>query len=78
VLDKVVFTDLTLHSVITSTAVCETASEKVAARPRSCAVLCETTKQAVNLCMHQDGGRHRTSIPEILESGAIIAEISMP
>jgi hypothetical protein len=38
-------------------------------------VLCETTKQAVNLSAHQDGGHHRTGIPEKLETEAIIAEI---
>jgi hypothetical protein len=50
-------------------------SVKFAARPLLCVVLCETTKQVVNLSVHQDGGRHRIWIPEILETGAINAEI---
>jgi hypothetical protein len=51
---------------------------KFAAQPQLCGVLCETTKQAANLSEHQDGGHHRTGIPEILETGAIITEISIP
>jgi hypothetical protein len=38
-------------------------------------VPCETTKQEVTLSVHQDGGRPRTGIPEILETEAIIAKI---
>jgi hypothetical protein len=49
-----------------------------AAQPRLCAVLYKTTKQAVNLSVHEDGGRPRTGISEILETEAIITEISMP
>jgi hypothetical protein len=45
-----------------------------AARPWLCAVLCETTKQVVNLSAHQDGRRPSTGIPEILETKASIAE----
>jgi hypothetical protein len=37
--------------------------------------LCETTKQAVNLSVHQDGGRPSTKILEILETEASITEI---
>jgi hypothetical protein len=51
---------------------------KFVVRPQPCAALCETTKQAVDLRVHQDGGRPSTGIPEILEIEAIIAEISMP
>jgi hypothetical protein len=39
-----------------------------------CAVLCKT-KQAVNLSVHQDGGRPNTRILEILETEASITEI---
>jgi hypothetical protein len=35
---------------------------KFVARPQVCAVLCETTKHAVNLSVHQDGGRPNTGI----------------
>jgi hypothetical protein len=56
----------------------ESASEKVASRTRLRAVLFKTTKQAVNLSVHQDGERPRTSISEILETEPIDAEISMP
>jgi hypothetical protein len=38
---------------------------------------CETTKQVVYLSVHQDGGRYRVEISKILETEAIIAEISM-
>jgi hypothetical protein len=40
--------------------------------------VCETTKQGVNMSVQQDGGRPRTGISEILETGTIIIEISMP
>jgi hypothetical protein len=33
-------------------------------------VLWEATKQAANLSVHQDAGRHRTGIPEIMEAKA--------
>jgi hypothetical protein len=49
--------------------------EKFAARPRVCAVLCDTKKQAVYFSVHQDGGRLNTEIPEILDTEARIAEI---
>jgi hypothetical protein len=35
-------------------------------------------KKAVNLSVHQDGGRPSTGIVEALEAEAIITEISMP
>jgi hypothetical protein len=50
-------------------------SMKFAARPRVCAVLCETPKQAVNFSVHEDGGRPSAGIPEILDTEASIAEI---
>jgi hypothetical protein len=53
----------------------ESAAEKVAALVRSA---CETTKQEVNLSVHQDGGRLRNGISEILETEAIITEIPIP
>jgi hypothetical protein len=42
---------------------------------RVCAVLCEMSKQAVNLSVHQDGGPPNTGILEILDPEASIAEI---
>jgi hypothetical protein len=76
-LDKVVFTDLTVHNVFKPTPVWRNASEKVAARPQFC-VVCAKQQNEVNQSVHQDGGRPITGIPEILETEAIIAEISMP
>jgi hypothetical protein len=38
----------------------EVMSGKFASRPRVCAVLCETSKEAVNLSVHQDCGRRST------------------
>jgi hypothetical protein len=52
-------------------------SVKFAAQPRLCAVLCKTTKQALNLSVYQDGGHPSSWIPETMEAEAIIAEISM-
>jgi hypothetical protein len=52
-------------------------SVKFVARPRLSAVLFETRKQAVNLSVHQDGGRPSSGIPEILETEASIAKILM-
>jgi hypothetical protein len=77
VLARVVFTDLTLHNVITPTHVwrkCVWVGTRPAAVVRSAR---ETTKQVVNLSVHQDGGCHRPGIPEILETEANIAEILM-
>jgi hypothetical protein len=59
VLDRVVFTDFTLRSVLTANfRLVDVVCIIFAARPRVCAVLCETSKQAVNLSVlvHQDGG----------------------
>jgi hypothetical protein len=78
VLDRAVFTDLTLHSVITPAPIwrkCIREGCCLAAVVRSA---WETTKQVVNLSVHQDGGCHRTGILEILETEAIIADISVP
>jgi hypothetical protein len=50
-------------------------SVKFAARPRLGAVLCESSKQAVRLSVHQDGGRRSTGISEILDMEASVAEI---
>jgi hypothetical protein len=38
-------------------------------------LLCETSKQAKNVSVHQDGARHSTGISKILETKASIAEI---
>jgi hypothetical protein len=70
--------DFTLRSVFTaSSRLAMVVLMKFAARLRLCAVLCKTTKQAVNLGVHQDGGRTSIGIPQILEAEANIAEISM-
>jgi hypothetical protein len=67
VLDRVAITDFILLSVFTpNSCLAKVVSVKFAARSRMCAVMCETTKQAVNLSVHQDGGRPSTGIPEIL------------
>jgi hypothetical protein len=62
VLDRVVFKDLTLHSVFTPTPVwrkCVREGCRPAAVVRS---VCQTTKQNVNVSVQQDGGRPRTGI----------------
>jgi hypothetical protein len=75
---RVVFTDFTLCSVFAANfCLAMVVSVKFAAWSRLCTVLCETTKQAVNLSVHQDGGRPSAGIPEILEAEASISEISM-
>jgi hypothetical protein len=57
-LEIVVFKDFSLHSVfMANTRLAKVVSVEFAGRLRLCAVLCETTKQAVNLSVHQDGGR---------------------
>jgi hypothetical protein len=72
------FTDFTLRSVFTTnTRFAKVVSVKFAAWQRMCVVLCETSKQAVNLSVHQDDGHPSTGIPEILDTEASIAEISM-
>jgi hypothetical protein len=46
--------DFTLRSVFTAEShLAKVVSVKFAAQPRFCSVLCETTKQAVNLRVHQ-------------------------
>jgi hypothetical protein len=52
-------------------------SVKYAARARLWAVLCEITKQPVNLSVRQDGGHPSTGIPEVLDTKTSIAEIWM-
>jgi hypothetical protein len=76
VLDRVAFADFTLRSVFKDNSrSAKVVSVKSAARPRLCAVLCETIKQPTNLRVHQDEGRPSIGIPEILETEASIAEI---
>jgi hypothetical protein len=53
----------------------EVVSVKSATRPRVCAVLYKTRKQAVNLLVQQDRGRPSTGIPEILDTQASVTEI---
>jgi hypothetical protein len=67
VLDRGVFTDFTLRSVFTANF-----------RLAKVMMLCETTKQVEELSEHQVGGRPRSGILEIPETGAIIDEITMP
>jgi hypothetical protein len=75
----VVFTDFILCGVFTANScLAEVVSVKFSTQPQLHSVLCETTKQAVKLSAHQDGSGPRTRILEILETEAIIAEISMP
>jgi hypothetical protein len=50
-------------------------SVKFPSWPRVCAVLCESSKEAVNLSVHQDGGRPSTGIPEILDTEVSVDEI---
>jgi hypothetical protein len=52
-------------------------SEKSVARPRLSAVLFQTRKEAVNLCVHQDGGHPSIGIPEILETETSTAKSLM-
>jgi hypothetical protein len=40
---------------------------KFAAQLRVCALLCETSKQVINLSVHQDGGCPSARIPETLD-----------
>jgi hypothetical protein len=69
VLDSVVFTDFTLRSVFTANSRLTTVvSVKLAARPLLGAVVYETTKQALNLNVHQDGGSASIGVPKILET----------
>lgn len=74
VFDQAVFKDLTLHRVITQTHVWRKCV-KEGSRP---AAVVRCKKQKVNLSVRQDSGRHKTGISEILGTGAIISEISVP
>jgi hypothetical protein len=73
---RMIFTDFTLRGMFTANSqLVEVVSAKFTAQPRVCAVLCETSKQAVNLCLNQDDGRPSTGIAEILDTQPNIAEI---
>jgi hypothetical protein len=83
-LDRVVFTDFTLCSVFTANSrLAKVVTAKFAAWQRVCAALCvwgggaKTNKQALNLSVHQDGGRPSIWIPEILDTDAGNAERSV-
>jgi hypothetical protein len=66
------FNDFTLRSVFTANSrLAKAVSVKFAARPR----LCATRKQAVNLSVHQDGGRPSNGILEIQGTEGSMAEI---
>jgi hypothetical protein len=68
---------ITLCSVFTANSrLAKVISVKFASRPLLCPELCETTKQAVNLSGHEDGGRASNGIPELLETESGFAEIS--
>jgi hypothetical protein len=70
------FSQTSLHVVFTANSrLVKVVSVKFAAWPHVCAVLCETTKQAVNLSVHQDGRRPSTGIQEIMETEASTTEI---
>jgi hypothetical protein len=76
VLDRVVYTDLTLHSVFMANShLTKVVLVKFAGQLQLCAVLCETREQVVSLRAHQDGGRPSSRILEILETEAKITEI---
>jgi hypothetical protein len=61
VLDTVVFTDFTLCTVFMANSyLVKEVLVKFAAWPQFYTVLCETTREAVNLNVHQDGGRRST------------------
>jgi hypothetical protein len=78
VLDRAVFTDFNLRSEFTANSrSLKMVLMKFTARPHLCAIMCEK-KQAVNLGVHQDGGRPRSRIPEILETEAMIADERFP
>jgi hypothetical protein len=70
-LDRGVFMDCTLHGVFTANSrLAKVMSVKFATWLR----VCETSKQTVNLSVHQDGGHPITGIPEILDTETSIAE----
>jgi hypothetical protein len=66
--------DFTLHNVFTANSCLAEVLVKFAAQPQVCVMLCATTKQAVNLSVHQDGRRPSTGIPEILDTETSIIE----
>jgi hypothetical protein len=74
-LNPVIVTN-TLDSIVFMANSClmNVVSVKFAAWPWVCAVLLETSKEAVNLSIHQDGGRPSSRIPGILDIEASIAE----
>jgi hypothetical protein len=75
-LDRVVFKGFTLHSVFKANSrLAKVVSAKFVARLWFCAVLCETTKQVVNLSVHRDDGHPSTRILKILETEASTAQI---
>jgi hypothetical protein len=74
VLGRVIFMQITLRSVFTAnSSLVNEVSVKFAAWTRVCSVLCETSKQAVNLSVHKDGGRPSTQILGILDAEADVA-----
>jgi hypothetical protein len=78
VLDREGFTDFGLRNEFTANSrLAKVVAVKFFARPRLCAVLCQTIKQAMNLKVHEDSGRPGTGIPEILETKVSIAEFSV-
>jgi hypothetical protein len=77
VLDRVVFNDLTLHSVFAKSRLTKVRQRRLPLG-RRCAQCVRNNKTRSELSVHQDGGRPRTGIPKILEAETIIAETSMP
>jgi hypothetical protein len=78
VLDIAVFTDFPSRSMfMASSRLAKVVSVKFSVQPLLCTVLCETTKQVMNLNVHLDDGRPSTGIPEILETEVSIAEFLM-
>jgi hypothetical protein len=76
-MNRVVFTDLTLHNVFMATHVWQKCIRECCRPATVVHSVCEKTKQEVNLSVHQDGGHPITGSPEILEIEGSIAEISM-
>jgi hypothetical protein len=74
VLDRVVFTDLTLHSVIAPTPVWR---KCVRGGCHPDAVVLSAVRNNKTSC-ESECTRHRTGISDILETEAVIAEISLP
>jgi hypothetical protein len=75
---KVVFTDFSLRDGFTANSrLAKVVWVKFTDQPWVCAVLCKTSKQAVNLSAHQDGGRPSTGNPKILDTEPNVAEINV-